>query len=119
MTGALIVAPSSALQAPALFTPTPKAAQRVLEFFTAQINNDHTRRAYLNATRRFAAWCGARAGGGAGRPGLIATRAGLRVWVATQPIDFRRGVHGLVALAPRRICPTRSNSAIAISFSGW
>jgi integrase/recombinase XerD len=60
VTGALIVAPSSALQAPALFTPTPKAAQRVLEFFTAQINNDHTRRAYLNATRRFAAWCDAR-----------------------------------------------------------
>ena len=48
------------MQAPALFTPTPKAAQRVLEFFTAQINNDHTRRAYLNATRRFTAWCDAR-----------------------------------------------------------
>ena len=31
----------------------------MLEFFTAQINNDHTRRAYLNATRRFAAWCDA------------------------------------------------------------
>jgi site-specific recombinase XerD len=60
MTGALIIAPSSALPAPTLFTPTPKAAQRVLEFFTAQINNDHTRRAYLNATRRFAAWCDAR-----------------------------------------------------------
>jgi site-specific recombinase XerD len=29
----------------------------VLEFFTAQINNDHTRLAYLNATRRFAQWC--------------------------------------------------------------
>src|SRR5712692_7008115 len=40
-----------------LFTPTPKAARRVLEFFTAQINNDHTRKAYLNATRRFAEWC--------------------------------------------------------------
>jgi hypothetical protein len=26
---------------------------------------------------------------------LIATRAGLRVWVATQPIDFRRGVHAV------------------------
>jgi hypothetical protein len=35
-----------------LFTPTPKAAKRLLEFFTAQINNDHTRKAYLNATRR-------------------------------------------------------------------
>lgn len=51
--------PSSApdLQPAPLFTPTPKAAKRVLEFFTAQINNDHTRKAYLNATRRFAEWC--------------------------------------------------------------
>jgi site-specific recombinase XerD len=40
-----------------LTTPTPKAARRTLEFFTAQINNDHTRKAYLNATRRFAEWC--------------------------------------------------------------
>jgi site-specific recombinase XerD len=24
---------------------------------SAQINNDHTRKAYMNATRRFAAWC--------------------------------------------------------------
>jgi len=39
-----------------LFTPTPKAAKRVLEFFTTQIENDHTRKAYLNATRRFAQW---------------------------------------------------------------
>ena len=29
----------------------------MLEFFTAQINNDHTRKAYLNATRRFSEWC--------------------------------------------------------------
>ncbi len=43
-----------------LFAPTPKAAQRVLEFFTAQINNDHTRKAYLNATHRFADWCAGR-----------------------------------------------------------
>jgi site-specific recombinase XerD len=43
-----------------LFTPTPKAAKRVLEFFTTQIENDHTRKAYLNATRRFAQWCEAR-----------------------------------------------------------
>lgn len=42
---------------PTLFTPTPRAAQRVLEFFTAQINNDHTLRAYLNGTRRFADGC--------------------------------------------------------------
>ena len=40
-----------------LFTPTPQAAKRMLEFFTAQLNNPHTRRAYLNAARRFAPWC--------------------------------------------------------------
>ena len=56
MTG-LVVSPSPNLIPAALFAPTPKAAKRVVEFFTAQINNDHTRRAYLTATRRFSAWC--------------------------------------------------------------
>lgn len=59
MSTEIVLSPAPELQQPALFTPTPKAAQRVLEFFTAQINNDHTRKAYLNATRRFAAWCDA------------------------------------------------------------
>ena len=59
MTTALIVAPSPALLPAPLFAPTPRAAQRVVEFFTAQINNDHTRRAYLNAARRFGQWCAA------------------------------------------------------------
>jgi hypothetical protein len=49
--------PAPAVFPARLFTPMPKAARRVLEFFTAQINNDHTRKAYLNATRRFAQWC--------------------------------------------------------------
>ena len=57
MSTEIILSPAPALQPAALFTPTPKAARRVLEFFTGQINNDHTRKAYLNATRRFAAWC--------------------------------------------------------------
>jgi hypothetical protein len=48
----LIVAPE--LQPAALFTPTAKAAERVLDFFTSQINNDNTRKAYLNTTKRFA-----------------------------------------------------------------
>ena len=58
-----VVSPAVQLQsdmellAPHLFTPTPKATKRVLEFFTAQINNAHTRKAYLNAARRFAIWC--------------------------------------------------------------
>ncbi len=46
---------------PALSTRRrPRQPKRVLEFFTAQINNDHTRKTYLNATRRFAEWCGGR-----------------------------------------------------------
>src|SRR6202047_3530463 len=53
----VIVAPSQDLRPAPLFAPTRKAARRFLEFFTAQINNAHTRRAYLNATRRFADWC--------------------------------------------------------------
>src|ERR1700722_4083440 len=57
---AIVLAPAPELLPAPLFAPTPKAAKRVLEFFTAQINNDHTRKAYLNATRRFAEWCGAR-----------------------------------------------------------
>jgi site-specific recombinase XerD len=56
----LISSPAPPVLQVALFTPTPKAARRVLEFFTAQINNDHARKAYLNATRRFADWCEAR-----------------------------------------------------------
>jgi transposase len=34
---------------------------------------------------------------------LIAAHAGLRVWMATRPIDFRRGVHGLVALVAQAL----------------
>src|SRR5271163_5182120 len=55
----LILSPAPGLLPARLFAPTPKAAKRVLEFFTAQINNDHTRKAYLNAARRFAEWCDA------------------------------------------------------------
>ena len=57
VTSTLIIAPAHGLLPARLFAPTPKAAQRVLEFFTAQVNNDHTRKAYLNAARRFAQWC--------------------------------------------------------------
>jgi hypothetical protein len=34
-----------------------QAAWRYVEFFTANINNDHTRRAYARACARFFAWC--------------------------------------------------------------
>jgi site-specific recombinase XerD len=57
MTTALVLSPSPGLVPARLFAPTPKAAKRVVEFFTAQINNDHTRKSYLNAARRFAQLC--------------------------------------------------------------
>jgi site-specific recombinase XerD len=53
----VIISPAADLIPARLFTRTPKATRRVLEFFTAQVNNDHTRKAYLNATRRFSEWC--------------------------------------------------------------
>ena len=57
MTNGIILSPAPELAPGPIFAPTLKAARRTLEFFTAQINNDHTRKAYLNATRRFAQWC--------------------------------------------------------------
>lgn len=53
----LIPVPSADLAPVGLFAPMPAASRRALEFFSAQINNDHTRKAYLNAAREFAAWC--------------------------------------------------------------
>ena len=47
-------------QLPALFTPTPAAAKSTLEFFTANIRNPNTRKAYARAVAEFAAWCGER-----------------------------------------------------------
>ena len=38
----------------------PQAAERTLEFFTAQIRNPHTRAAYAAAVTRFFTWCDAR-----------------------------------------------------------
>lgn len=42
---------------PALFAPDAKAAERTIEFFTAQIRNPNTRKAYAWAAGNFAAWC--------------------------------------------------------------
>ena len=38
----------------------PQAAERTVEFFTAQIRNPHTRAAYGVAVTRFFTWCDAR-----------------------------------------------------------
>ena len=37
-----------------------RTARRVIEFFTANIRNPHTRKAYAKAAGEFAAWCEAR-----------------------------------------------------------
>lgn len=59
---------------PALFAPDAKTAERVLEFFTAQIRNKNTRKAYMRAAGDFAAWCEGRGIGelGAVRPMHVA-----------------------------------------------
>src|ERR1700730_1853609 len=41
---------------PAVFAPDAAAAKRFLEFFTANIRNPNTRRAYWRAVREFASW---------------------------------------------------------------
>ena len=51
------IQPSLLAALPALFTPDAKTAKRTLEFFTAQIRNPNTRRAYARAASRFSAWC--------------------------------------------------------------
>ena len=42
---------------PALFLSEPKASERFWEFFTANIRNRNTRRAYYKAACRFSGWC--------------------------------------------------------------
>jgi integrase len=42
---------------PAIFAATPHSTRRFWEFFTANIRNPNTRRAYFAAVCRFASWC--------------------------------------------------------------
>ena len=42
---------------PALFRPDEATAKRVIEFFTANIRNPNTRKAYAKAAVDLAAWC--------------------------------------------------------------
>ena len=44
-------------KAPVLFLPNEKAAERFFDFFTSNIRNKNTRRAYYRAVCRFADWC--------------------------------------------------------------
>jgi site-specific recombinase XerD len=54
----LVERPNLQPQLPALFAPDLATARRTLEFFTAQIRNANTRRAYAATAHEFAAWCG-------------------------------------------------------------
>ncbi len=47
----------SAIHLPALFATDAYTAQRIIEFFTVNINNPHTRKAYAKAAADFAGWC--------------------------------------------------------------
>jgi site-specific recombinase XerD len=49
-----------AAKLPALFLPDEKTAKRFFGFFTANIRNPNTRRAYYKAACRFSEWCGSR-----------------------------------------------------------
>lgn len=49
--------PNVGIQLPGLFSRDAGTARCVIEFFTANIRNPHTRRAYAKAASKFAAWC--------------------------------------------------------------
>lgn len=53
----ITTAPAASATLPALFAPTPEASRRFVEFFTANIRNPNTRRAYARAAAEFAVWC--------------------------------------------------------------
>jgi site-specific recombinase XerD len=84
----LVPSPAPASVPAQLFAPTPKAAKRVLEFFYAQVENEHTRAAYMNAARRFAAWC---------------EQHGIRELAAIEPIHVAAFINDLqIRLFPPR-----------------
>ncbi|SHO52764.1 tyrosine-type recombinase/integrase [Desulfopila aestuarii] len=77
---------------PPLFAPDAQTAERVVEFFTAQIRNPNTRKAYLRATGAFASWCDAQglAALSQVRPIHVATYIeGLRSSIATPSVKLQ------------------------------
>lgn len=65
---------------PALFAPDTKTAEKIIEFFTAQIRNPNTRKAYAKATGAFAAWC---------------TEHGINELGAVRPVHVAAYIEGL------------------------
>lgn len=53
----LTLAVTATANLPALFVPNEAARKRYIEFFTANIRNPNTRKAYARAATEFAAWC--------------------------------------------------------------
>jgi site-specific recombinase XerD len=74
-----------AVKAPALFLPNEKTAERFFDFFTANIRNKNTRRAYYKAACRFAEWCEAK---------------GLRDFAAVKPFHVAAYIEGLGLAKP-------------------
>jgi integrase/recombinase XerD len=60
MSSEIILSPAPALPVPAVFQGAAQAERRFWEFFTTQISNDNTRKAYFNAVRTFSVWCQSR-----------------------------------------------------------
>lgn len=52
-----LVPSAPSVHLPALYAPTEAAARRYVEFFTANIRNPNTRKAYARAAAEFSAWC--------------------------------------------------------------
>jgi integrase/recombinase XerD len=65
---------------PAVFLPSSKASERFYEFFTANIRNRNTRRAYYKAACRFSDWC---------------EQKGLRELAGVKPMHIAAYVEGL------------------------
>jgi hypothetical protein len=59
MANEFVLTPAAWLQLASLFTPDAEGRAARPRVFSAQTNNDHTRKAYLNAARRFSDWCDA------------------------------------------------------------
>ena len=57
MRSIVTTAPNPTVSLPALFSPTADASRRFVEFFTANIRNPNTRKAYARAASQFATWC--------------------------------------------------------------
>ena len=72
-------------QVPQLYAPDAQAAVRTFEFFTVNIRNPNTRKAYARAAAEFAAWCGDR--------GITDVRQ-------VQPVHVAAYLEGLQVAAP-------------------